>query len=179
MDQLEGGPGGVCQTAAAGSVQNIPFVSQTGTFSMEVDLTPGANGMDGQAGLALGPQTKSKGMACAVRFNSSGTIDALDGKRYTAGTIPYEAGARYRVRFAVDLTAHRYSVFVSPVGGQEETVGVDLAFRKRHRGKTSLDTLVLAANAGSLEACDPTPADAEALQILFVLHGSQRWPPQT
>jgi hypothetical protein len=160
MGQLgEGGGGGedgTCVAAAAGSARSVPIGAQAGAFSATVDVTPGARPIDAAVGLALGPQSSVKRMACAVRFAPDGTVQALDRRRFKPGPVAYDAGARYRVRFEVDLGTDRYSVFVSRDGEAEQAIGTNLALRRTYRTAASLDTLVVTAAEGLLEAC-PQP----------------------
>lgn len=153
MGQLGGGTGGNCESAGAGTVRNIPVGSRSGTFDFDVTVTPGAGGMNGTIGLASGAQTKLKGVACGVRFGPSGTIDPRNAKKFVAGTNPYTAGTPVLLRFRVDIATHRYSVFIVGPGDAEILIGTDLAFPKKLRRVTSLDTLVLVVDAGSLQAC--------------------------
>ena len=48
-----------CQTASAAGTptHNTAFAAQTGTFTVEVDATPGAAAMDGGVGLSRGSQS--------------------------------------------------------------------------------------------------------------------------
>jgi len=153
MGQLGGDTGPDCESAGAGTVRNIPVAAETGSFTFDVTVTPGAAGMDGTVGLASGPQTKLKGLACGVRFGPAGTIDPRNGKKFVAGTASYQAGVPSVLRFRVDLATHRYSVFNVGPGDAETPIGTDLAFPKKLRRLTSVDTLVLVVDDGTLEAC--------------------------
>jgi len=44
-------------------------------------------------------------------------------------SINYSANVTYHFRMVVNVTAHTYSVFVTPAGGSELTVGSNYAFR--------------------------------------------------
>jgi hypothetical protein len=150
---VSGEGGGDCVSAGAGSARSVPLAARTGSFSVTVDVTPGASPTDGAVALALAPQTSAKRTACAVRFAPDGSIQALDRRRFRPGAVAYEAGARYRVRFEVDLATDRYSAFVSREGEAERAVGTSLALRPAYRTAASLDTLVVTAASGVLEAC--------------------------
>jgi len=81
------------------------------------------------------------GLSCIARFNPTGQIDAYNGTAYTAAsTIPYSAGVAYHFRFVVNVSAHTYSIYVTPAGGSELTVGFNYAFRSTANTVTSLDT---------------------------------------
>lgn len=153
MGQLGGGTGATCESAGAGAVRNIPITARAGAFDVDVTATPSAAGMNGTVGLASGAQVKLKGLACGVRFGPSGTIDPRDAKKFVAGTVAYAPGTPYVLRFRIDLATHRYSVFLVGAGGAETPVGTDLAFPKKLRRLTALDTIVLVVDTGTLEAC--------------------------
>ena len=137
-------PGGPFLNQALGS-------SQTGTFTVTYSATPSASPMDGLVGLSNAPVSSFGGMACLMRFNPSGNIDARNGGAYAAAaTIPYSAGLTYAFRVVVNVPAHTYSIFVTPPGGSELTVGTNFAFRTDQSSVTSL-------NYWNLRA-EPTPA---------------------
>jgi hypothetical protein len=121
---------------------NIPMSSaQTGSFTATIDAVPSISPSNTTIGLCQGAQTAYTGLACVVRFNTSGDIDARNGGAYTAAsTIPFSAGVSYHFRFVVNVPTHTYSIFVTPAGGSEITVGSNYAFRTEQAGVTSLDT---------------------------------------
>jgi hypothetical protein len=120
-----------CVTATAGgSWQNTVMTSETGTFTATFDATPSAAPTNSTVGLSNGAQTAYANFACLVRFNPTGDIDARNGGAYAAAsTIPYSAGVSYHFRVAVNIAAQTYSIFVTPAGGSELTVGSNYAFR--------------------------------------------------
>jgi len=66
----------------------------------------------------------------------------------------------YHFRVTVSVTTHSYSVFVTPPGGTELTVGSNFAFRSTANTMTSLNDWNLdvdPSNAGSLTANNLTP----------------------
>ncbi|MGA3008493.1 MAG: hypothetical protein ABSE59_11450, partial [Opitutaceae bacterium] len=88
------------------------------------------------------------GLACIARLNPSGDIDAYNGTAYAAAsTIPYSASGAYQFRLVVNVTAHTYSIYVTPPGGTELTVGLNYAFRSTANTMTSLNTWNLEVNA--------------------------------
>jgi hypothetical protein len=158
-----------CDTATAGAAwPGEAFSAQSGRFTATLDATPLAAPIAAGVGLSQGTAQNWTGMAAIVLFDDvTGNIKARDGGAYTAVTpIPYQANATYRVRFVVDVPAHRYSAYVTPPGGGEITIGTNLAFRTEQQAVTSLDTRTLAAGIGSLRACnlqisgapDPSPS---------------------
>jgi hypothetical protein len=120
-----------CVTATAGgSWQNTVMASQTGTFTATFDATPSASPTNSVVGLSNGAQTAYANFACLARFNPTGDIDARNGAAYAAAsTIPYSAGVSYHFRLVVNIAAQTYSIFVTPAGGSELTVGSNYAFR--------------------------------------------------
>jgi hypothetical protein len=132
----------------------------TGTFTATYDATPSASPMNAVVGLSNGAATGFGNLGCIARFNPSGQIDAYNGTGYVSTSINYSAGVSYHFRFVVNVTAHTYSVFVTPAGGSELTVGSNYAFRSTANTMTSLNDWNLdvdPSNAGSLTANNLTP----------------------
>lgn len=121
---------------------NIPISSaQTGTFTATVDAMPSVSPGNMTIALCQGAQTSYTGLACIVRFNLSGIIDARNGNAYAAASaIPFSAGVSYHFRFVVNVSTHTYSIYVTPAGGSEVTVGLNYAFRTEQAGAIKLDT---------------------------------------
>ncbi|HXB02004.1 MAG TPA: glycoside hydrolase family 88 protein [Opitutaceae bacterium] len=119
--------------------------AQTGTFTATFDGTPSASPENAVVGLSKGAATGYTGIACIARFNPTGQIDAYNGTAYAAASaINYSAGGTYHFRMVVNVAANTYSVYVTPPGGSELTVGLNYAFRT---AVTSLDTWNLDENA--------------------------------
>jgi len=120
-----------CVTATVGGGwQNSTMTSQTGTFTATFDATPSASPTNDVIAFSNGPQTAYANFACLMRFNTSGDIDARNGGAYAAAsTIPYSANVSYHFRVVVNIAAQTYSIFVTPAGGSELTVGSNYAFR--------------------------------------------------
>jgi hypothetical protein len=149
------GPGTAtsCQTSGA-SWQTQAFAPLTGTFTAQFDVTPSAANIDGVIGLAPGTVTAYTDLAAIVRFNNAGMIDARNGGGYSAlAPIPYVAGTTYRVRMPVNVATHTYSVYVTPSGGSEQTVGLNYAFRSEQAAANILGTQASFTNGGTLQIC--------------------------
>jgi hypothetical protein len=131
-----------CVTASTGGAwQDTAFASQSGTFTASFDATPTASPTNSVVGLSNGFQTAYSGYACLVRFNTAGNIDARNGGTYAAAaTIPFAANAAYHFRLTVNVAAHTYSIFVTPPGGSEVTVGSNYAFRTEQNTVASLSS---------------------------------------
>jgi hypothetical protein len=150
-----------CATATSGGAwQNVAFSPQSGTFTAEFDVTPSAAPIDSVTGLSRGAQTAYAGFAALARFSPTGNIDARNGGAYAAAsTIPYSANVTYHFRLVINAPAHTYSVFVTPAGGTERTVGTNFAFRAEQNTVTSLDwwgTFVNSSTPGSATVCNFT-----------------------
>jgi parallel beta-helix repeat protein len=151
-----------CEVASS-TWLNKPFARQTGSFTAEYDATPSGSGVDGVTGLAPAAAADYPDLAAIVRFSPSGTIDARNGSVYAAlKPIPYTAGARYRVRLAVNVPARTYSAFVTPPGGAEEVIGNGLAFRTEQANATDLEDWSARTSAGTLSLCGFTLSGAAA-----------------
>jgi pectate lyase len=149
-----------CVTAgAAQGWQNRGFAAQTGSFTAEFDATPSRTGYEALVGLSDGAKTSDSGFAAAVRFNTSGRIDARGQGSFTASNaVSYSANTTYHFRLAVDLPNHRYSVYVTPRGGAEQTVATNLAFRSEQSSVSTLDSrgAKVASSSGALTVCGLT-----------------------
>jgi hypothetical protein len=151
------GPDPCSAATPGGSWVNRPFSNQTGTFTAQFDATPSAAPIDSVMALSSGPQTTFGGLACLARFNTDGNIDARNGGIYAAtSVIPYAAGVKYSFRFVVDIPAHAYSVYVTPAGGVEQTVGANFAFRSEQSAVTSLNNwaATVASPTGTNTVCN-------------------------
>jgi hypothetical protein len=146
-----------CVTATAGMFMNTAMPGQAGTFTARFEATPSASPTNSIVALSSGPQTTYSGFAAAVRFNPTGTIDALGGTEYgAASAIPYSAGAKYRFRIVVNVPAHTYSPYVTAPGGSERAVGTNLAFRTGQETVTSLSSwgvVTQSAASGATTVC--------------------------
>jgi hypothetical protein len=153
--------GGTCVTATSGgSYQNSSMTAQTGTFTATCDATPTASPTNSVVALSNGAQTAYANFACLARFNPSGDIDARNGGAYAAAsTIPYSANVSYHFRLVVNVSAQTYSIYVTPAGGSELTVGTNYAFRI---SDTTLNNWAVyvdsgSGGAGSVTVCNASP----------------------
>jgi beta-glucanase (GH16 family) len=147
-----------CLTATkGGSWQDAAMTSQAGTFTATFDATPSATPTNSVIALSNGAQTTYANFACLVRFNPTGDIDARNGGAYAAAsTIPYSAGVSYRFRLVVNIAARTYSIYVTPAGGSELTVGLNYAFRISDATLNYWGVFVDSASggAGSVTVCN-------------------------
>lgn len=147
-----------CVTTSADSTWHTAAISsEAGTFTAQFDVTPSVSPLNAVVGLSQGTQSAYTGFATMVRFNPTGDIDARNGGTYAAdSTIPYSAGVNYHFRLAINVPAHTYSVFVTPSGRGELTVGTNFAFRTEQNAVTSLSSWGADTNSsitGSMQIC--------------------------
>ena len=89
-----------------------------------------------------------------ARFNSSGSIDAINGGGYAAAnTVPYAGGSTYHFRAAVNVPSHTYSLYVTPPGKPETPVALNYAFRTGQGAVTALSNWAVTAGDGSHQTC--------------------------
>ncbi|MEZ4233118.1 MAG: calcium-binding EGF-like domain-containing protein [Polyangiaceae bacterium] len=133
------GSGKCCITVGIGEHVNQDFAGQTGAFTVEWDGIASAQ-TDGIFGLTVDDTANDwDDFAVAARFSPMGLIDARDGGAYNHDAfVPYTAGTEYHFRMAVDLTTHKYSLWVTPSGGAEVQIAQDYAFRPNLNTVTEL-----------------------------------------
>jgi hypothetical protein len=146
-----------CVTGMAGAYMNTPMANQTGKFTVRFSASASMSPSNGIVGLSMGPQNSFAGYAVAVRFNTTGTIDGINGGSYAAvSTVNYTAGGSYQFRMTVDVAAHSYSLFVTPPGGTEATVANNYGFRTGTTtvaGLNSWAVVMQSMATGTLKAC--------------------------
>jgi len=146
-----------CVTGMAGAFMNTPMPSKTGTFTVRFNATASAAPSNGIVALSMGAATGFAGYAAVARFNPMGMIDAVNGAAYeAAANVAYTANTTYQFKLTVNVTAHTYSVFVTPPGGAEVTIGSDLSFRTGTTTVPRLDSWGVAMQSmatGTLKAC--------------------------
>jgi hypothetical protein len=114
--------------------------------------------MDAAASLSKNPAAAYTDLAGIARFSTTGKIDARNGAAYAAATsVAYSAGVSYHFRLVANVTAHTYSIYVTPSGGTEQTIGLNYGFRTEQNTVTNLadwSAYVDSASAGSLAVCN-------------------------
>lgn len=129
---------------------NRATAPKTGTFTATFDTIPSAAKIDAITGFSAVAATGYSNVAAIVRFNNSGNIDVRNGSTYAAKVaLPYTAGKSYRVRMVINITNHRYDVYVTPAGGSETQIAAGYAFRTEQAAATSLSNITLFAGTGS------------------------------
>jgi len=124
--------------------------AQTGHFTISWIATPIGGLINAVTGLSSGPATSYADLACIVRLNDGGFIDARNGSEYMAEqSMPYSAGTSYRVSMTVDVAARTYDVIVTPAGGSPVVIAVAYAFRSEQASVATLDHLSFFSDNGS------------------------------
>jgi parallel beta-helix repeat protein len=136
-----GGGGGSCVQGGTGSWTGAAFPVQAGSFSAQFDASVTVAPTNAVIGLSSGVQNAYTGFAGLVRFfNSPARIEARNGNAYVALTnVPYSANTNYHFRMVVNVSTHTYSVYVTPQGGAEQALGVNMLFRTEQNAIGQLD----------------------------------------
>jgi hypothetical protein len=138
----------VTVTVATGFYNQALPTAQTGTFTAQFDAISSVSPANAVVSLSQGAAAAYTDMAVAVRFNTTGAIDARNGGAFAAAsTIPFTAGTSYHFRLVINVAAHTYSAYVTPAGGSEIAIGTNYAFRTEQAAVTQLDTWNADVNA--------------------------------
>jgi hypothetical protein len=131
----------VCSTATpTDGWTNNSLPPLTTPLTLYYDMMTTAEPTTSYIGMSNGPQTSSAGFATLVRFNSSGTIDALNGSTYEAvKTLTYKPNTTYHVQQTVNPTTHTYSVEVQPAGQPSVAIATNFAFQTGQSSVTQID----------------------------------------
>ncbi len=145
--------GGACVTApGTGAWTNTAFATQTGTSTARFDATPSASPTNTVVGLSSGAQTLYSAFAALARFNPSGDVDAYNGTTalYAAATVvPYSANETYNFRLVFNVPAQTYSIYVTPPGASEQTIGINYGFRAKPSSLSSWGASTHSGNAAT------------------------------
>ncbi|PTX90951.1 chondroitinase-B domain-containing protein [Opitutus sp. ER46] len=139
--------GGTTITSAAGFVSSALTSAPSGTFTVEFDALSSVSPANAVIGLSSGAATGYTSLACMVRFNTTGRIDARNGGSFVASAIPFAANTVYHFRLVVDVPTHTYAAYVTAPGGSEQTIGTNLAFRTEQAAVTQLSHVAWNVNA--------------------------------
>jgi hypothetical protein len=135
-------------TSADGFFNRALGSSQPGSFSVDFDASVSLSPSNTNFSLCQGNAAAYTGLACMVRFNSTGTIDARNGGAFAAVTsMPFTANTTYHIRMDVNVATHTYSVSATAPGGSPVTIASNYAFRSEQAAVTSLDTFDVNVNA--------------------------------
>jgi len=118
--------------------------------------------LDAVTGLSAAPALAYTDLAVIARFNSTGTIDSINGGGYAAtNTVPYAGGSTYHFRAAVNVSNHSYSLYVIPPGTPETPIALNYAFRTGQTGVTALSNWAVTATTGSQNYLHTFAGDGE------------------
>src|SRR5207244_3237900 len=124
------------------------------------------------------PKAAFGDFACLVRFPDTGKIDARNGANYEAANdIPYSAGVKYSFRLVVNVPARTYSIYVTPAGGTEQTVGTDFAFRPTAGAVTNLNNwgAIVDETSGTNTVCNFKVVPAVSPAACITTPGINTW----
>jgi chitodextrinase len=138
--------------------QSQPITAQTGTFEVQFDMTSNVSNLPhGVIGLSQNKATTYTDLANIIAFETRGVIDAINGGTYQAKTVMnYTGGNKYHARMDVYIPTHTYSIYVTPPGSTEQTIGTNYAFRTEQASDTSINYLSLDPSAGNVTVCGIT-----------------------
>ncbi len=138
--------------------------SETASFTASFDVTPQANATDADVALSQNVPGAYTDLAAIVRFNSSGNIDVRNGSAYSSTyTQPYAADVTYHIEMVVNVSAHTYTVYVTPAGGTQVQLASNYAFRSEQASASSLNywtTYEDGSGTGPLQVCNVSIAAA-------------------
>src|SRR5450432_821999 len=139
---------------SAGRWMNVPVQQQTGSFRLTYTASASAANVDGVTGLSSGWANEFSDLAAVIRFNSSGTIDAMNGSAYTADSaIRYSSGVSYRFIMDVHFSSHTYNAYVM-IGTRQKTIGTNLAFRAAQSHVALLNNVGAMTAPGTTNVCN-------------------------
>jgi chitodextrinase len=138
--------------------QSQPITAQTGNFEIQFDMTPNVSNLpNGVIGLSQNAATAYTDLANIIAFETRGVIDARNGGTYQAQTVMnYTGGNKYHARMDVYIPTHTYSIYVTPPGSSEQTIGTNYAVRTEQAADTSINYLSLDPSAGNVTVCGIT-----------------------
>ena len=125
---------------------------QTTTFPWIFRVVPGTTTNGTVIGLSPNVVDAYDDMGVIVRFTQTGTVDARNGANYeNSAAFSYSAGTTYDVGVIVNLSAHTYTVTVTPLGGSTTTLlttggSANFGFRTEQAAATELDNVGMTAD---------------------------------
>jgi hypothetical protein len=141
---------------------------KTGTFTWNFSATAPAAGGDAVVGLGPAAVSDYPGMACIVQF-SANTINARNGGSYTVGP-PSSPGALYNFVAVINVTAHTWSLTVTPAaGGASSTILTNAAFRTEQASAAQLSWVGMQAITDSLNVSNMAfPSGASSARYIGI-----------
>lgn len=140
--------GGTTVSSSDGFFNQSLGSTQSGSFSVDFDASTSLSPSNTTFSLCHGAAAAYTDLACMVRFNTGGTIDARNGGAFAAvNSMSFAANTTYHIRMDVNVSAHTYSVYVTAPGGSPVTIASNYAFRTEQASVASLDTFDVDVNA--------------------------------
>jgi hypothetical protein len=154
-----------CVTSTEAWANDPLSQTATGSFRVTFDATPSAAMIDGVTGLSFGPASAYTNLAAIVRFNNTGTIDAMNSTAYTSiAKIPYLAGIPYHFILDVNAVAHTYSAYVM-IGSVQTTIGSNLVFRAAQATTSSFNNIGAMSTIASHSVCNVALSQSTAVAV--------------
>jgi len=125
------------------------LTSSDSTFKVLFDYVPGDSSIDGVVGLSGGEAQAYRDLACIIRFNNLGKIDARNGGAYAAvSDFKYTKGVRYRLEMTVDMVKKTYSakVLANPIVDNAVSyvdIARDYSFRTEQAAVSQISNMAL------------------------------------
>ncbi len=104
----------------------------SGLLSIEFDVTPLYNNIDGVIGYADGTTniTGYSSLGMIVRMNTGGTFDVRDGAVYQAvKTVAYTANSTYHVKIVTNIASKKFDVWVNRIGQPQVQIASAYSYR--------------------------------------------------
>jgi hypothetical protein len=138
-----------CESAPAGSsAQRVSFpATPAHGFTATFAATPSSAAMDAALGFFAPASGGQSALSSMINFSPTGIIQVRDGDTFAPSTVPYAAGQTYQFRLVENLPAATYSVFVTPPGATEISLGANLQVPSDQRGATALTGWGILTNA--------------------------------
>lgn len=133
--------------------KSFPFEAQYENFIVEFDWSPQNDNMDGVFALAdiSNIVDAYNDLACITRLNRNGEIDVRSAGTYINDiNIDYKKNEYYHITMEVNVTNHKYNVYVTPVNtGLKTKIASNYAFRSDQSNVEKLNGFVTKSSSGS------------------------------
>lgn len=120
-------------------------------FSATFDVVPSQTKEDAVIGFSKSAAAAYSDLAAIVRFNSNGFIDVRNGSTYSANSsVTYSPGQSFHFQMDINVSAHTYSVSVTPSGSAKVVLASNYAFRADQASVSSLSYLAKYSELGDV-----------------------------
>ncbi len=124
----------------------------TGVQSMEFDLTPHVNFIDGVVAYssAEAPMTDWPNMPISLQLSPEGNFNVRNGALYAnIANVTYQADKTYHVKMRADLDMKKYSVDITKDNGEVVCIAKDYAFRTGAPSISNIGNILVRGGAGA------------------------------